>query len=100
MNSMTINSAREVCTVEACIHDFHEVDLSDPEDRAFHEASPIVVVGSLLERVDVRVTRFDNERHWSVDAEVKKVMTVEEALADALRLQAGVAAKLTEGVDA
>lgn len=94
MTSMTMNVAREACTVEACVHEFHDVDRGNPEDFAFHETATIGVDREW----DVRVTRFANEREWSVDAQIRVALTAEEALAvaDAIRLSAGMAYELNK----
>ena len=103
MTIIAINTTRVECLDRGCIHAFHDVDIKDPEDIAFHETDvvdSVETVHGTHPGYSVRVSRFDNEDEWRVDVEVRKSLSAPEALAlaDAIRLQAGVANALTEGM--
>jgi hypothetical protein len=101
MSIITNTTNIEECVEQACIHPAHEVSRGDAEDQAFHETAAIEAGEVAYEgrrAYTVRVTRFDNEDQWYVDAEVRNALSAADALAlaDAIRLQAGVANSLTE----
>ncbi|WP_158862011.1 hypothetical protein [Leifsonia sp. AG29] len=105
MTTIAAHHTREECLESACIHNFHEVDRSDPEDRAFHETAAIEAseADGRYPTYRVRVTKFENEDRWYVEADVRVApLSAEDALslADAIRLQAGVAYELTEEMSA